>query len=129
MKWTSALLATVFYACLPVCGFPQSGEMALASTAQEAGAEQPSPGAQQRARERRRQREQSREWISVPEMDRETLRGLLQDPDVTILDVTCKERGEKIPEQIPGTVWRDCTQVEQWAPQYKKDQTIVVYCA
>ena len=124
------LLATLFLAWSPWCVFAQPGETAQAAPGAEGAVAEPaSPGPQQRAQERRRQREEEREWIAVPEMDRETLRGLLADPNVVVLDVTCKERGVNISDQIPGAVWRDCTQVKQWASQYRKDQTIVVYCA
>jgi len=124
------LLAMLLLAWSPLCVFAQPGEMAQAAPgAEDTLAEPSSPGPQQRVQERRRQREEEREWIAVPEMDRDTLRGLLADPNVAVLDVTCKERGVNIPDQIPGAVWRDCTQVGQWASQYRKDQTIVVYCA
>jgi len=125
------LLTTVLCLSGSVWDFAQPGEMTQASpaVAKEAEAASPLSSPQQRARERRRAREAEREWIEVPEMTRETLKALLGDPELAVLDVTCKERGAEIARQIPGSVWRDCTRVEEWAPLYRKDQTIVVYCA
>lgn len=122
MRASLALLAAAVLAIQPLCDCAQAGQ----NTQSGATAADPdSPKA--RVKELRKERQEAKEWITVPELDRETLLVLLDDPAVVILDVTCKERGAKIPDQIPRTIWRDCDQVAQWAPEYRKDQTIVVY--
>ncbi|MEW6487838.1 MAG: hypothetical protein AB1578_07985 [Thermodesulfobacteriota bacterium] len=108
-----------------LCVFAQAGHSAQAGQLGEDAA----PDPRERVRELREERRAQQPWITAPEIDRETVRELLGDPDVAIVDVTCLETRAKIPAQIPGAVWRDCTQVEQWAPLYRRDQTIVVYCA
>jgi hypothetical protein len=108
-----------------LCAFAQAGHSAQEDRAGEDAAQSP----RERVRELREERRAQQPWITAPEIDRETVRRLLGEPDVAIVDVTCRENRAKIPVQIPGAVWRDCTQVEQWAPLYRKDQTIVVYCA
>ena len=118
--WFAALLSA---AALSV--FAQTGHSAQP---QQIG-EDSGPGPRERVRELREERRARQPWITAPEIDRETVRGLLGDPGVAIVDVTCRETRAKISHQIPGAVWRDCTQLEQWAPLYRKDQTIVVYCA
>jgi len=134
MRASLSALAVAVVTLTPLCVLAQEGQTAqprlpvgLAEPEAAAGALKQDP--RERIEEFRRERQGRREWITVPEVYRETLLGMLRDPTLALLDVTCKERGAKIAEQIPGAVWRDCTQVEQWAPEYRKDQTIVVYCA
>jgi hypothetical protein len=115
----------------PAWGFAQAHEPAAArvSAAGRAAAEPTLSEAKRRALERRREREENRPWITVPELEREAVRGLLGDPAVAILDVTCGDQAAKFRDRIPGATWHDWARVEQWAPRYRKDQTIVVYCA
>ena len=84
---------------------------------------------QQRVRERRRERQGQRQWISVPELGLSEALPLVGSPGVVILDVTCRERGADAAERIPGAVWQDWTQVEQWAHRYEEAKTLLVYCA
>lgn len=104
---------------------PQASDFAQA---QEPG-EEVGPRPRERVQELRQERKAQQPWIMAPEIDRETVRSPLGDRDVAVVDVTCLENRAKIPAQIPGAVWRDCAQVEQWSPLYRKDQTLVVYCA
>ena len=85
--------------------------------------------AQQRVQERRRERDDQRQWISVPELSPSEALPLVGAPGVVIIDVTCREGGADITDRIPGAVWRDCTKVEQWAHNYEEAKTILVYCA
>ncbi|GAB6062148.1 rhodanese-like domain-containing protein [Deferrisoma palaeochoriense] len=70
-----------------------------------------------------------RPWIVVPTMRVEDLAERLGEEGLVVIDVTCRERRSRLSGQIPGAVWRDCTRVEEWAPEFRKDQLLVVYCA
>lgn len=70
-----------------------------------------------------------RPWIVVPTMRVEDLAARLGEEGLVVIDVTCRERRKRLSGQIPGAVWRDCTRVEEWAPEFRKDQLLVVYCA
>ncbi|GAB4256921.1 rhodanese-like domain-containing protein [Deferrisoma sp.] len=72
---------------------------------------------------------EERPWIVVPTMQVEDLAARLGEEGLVVIDVTCRERRGRLSGQIPGAVWRDCTRVEEWAPEFRKDQFLVVYCA
>ncbi|HSH71079.1 MAG TPA: hypothetical protein VK997_14235 [Deferrisomatales bacterium] len=84
---------------------------------------------QRRAQERRQERRGERQWITVPELSLTEALPLVGAPGVVIIDTTCRERAEAFPDRIPGAVWQDWTQVEQWAHRYKDAKTVLVYCA
>ncbi len=84
---------------------------------------------QQRVRERRQERGGQRQWITVPELSLAEALPLVGAPGVVIIDATCRERAEDFLDRVPGAVWQDWTQVEQWAQRYKHAKTILVYCA
>ncbi|MDF1554344.1 MAG: hypothetical protein P1P84_14835 [Deferrisomatales bacterium] len=84
---------------------------------------------QRRVQERRRERRGERQWITVPELSQAEALPLVGAPGVVLIDTTCRERAEDFSDRIPGAVWQDWTQVEQWAHRYKDAKTILVYCA
>lgn len=65
------------------------------------------------------------DWI--PRMTKEELRGLLESPEVVILDV--RRQGGNAPEKISGAVFEDPEKVSSWASKYSKDKKIVLYCS
>lgn len=56
------------------------------------------------------------------------LREMLAQGDVTLLDVRRKADREAAPGMIPGAIWRDPEQVEQWAGEAAKDSRTIIYC-
>jgi hypothetical protein len=65
----------------------------------------------------------------VPRMGKEELRGLLDNPDVVILDARAVKDWRKSDAKLPGAVRVDPHDVSSWAGDYPKDKRIVVYCA
>ena len=47
---------------------------------------------------------------------------------VVILDVRRKSDFEADTQMIPGAVWRDPEQVEEWSKTLPKEQEVVIYC-
>jgi hypothetical protein len=62
-------------------------------------------------------------------MTKEELRGLLGSPDITIVDVRSINGWNRSDSKLPGAVREDPTDPVSWASQYKKDQSLVLYCA
>lgn len=62
-------------------------------------------------------------------IDAPRLKGMLAKDEITLLDVRRKADREAAPEMIPGAIWRDPEQVEQWAGEIAKDTRTVIYCA
>jgi rhodanese-related sulfurtransferase len=48
--------------------------------------------------------------------------------EVMILDVRRKSDFEADTRMIPGALWRDPEQVEEWSKTLPKEQQIVIYC-
>ena len=65
----------------------------------------------------------------APKISIEELRSRLDEPNLVIIDVRSEREVERGGVKIKGAVWRDRGEVEAWAREYDKDQTIVVYCA
>jgi len=65
----------------------------------------------------------------APKISPEELKNRLDEPDLAIIDVRSEREVEKGGVKIKGAVWRDRGEVETWAKEYDKNQTIVVYCA
>ncbi len=66
----------------------------------------------------------------VPRMTKETLKSLLGNPDVIILDVRVGKEWNESREKIQGAVREDPEKsVRSWADKYPKDKTLVFYCA
>ncbi|MHC1724816.1 MAG: rhodanese-like domain-containing protein [Syntrophobacteraceae bacterium] len=61
----------------------------------------------------------------TPEELRETL---ANKEEVTILDVRRKADFDADTQMIPGAVYRDPEQVEQWSNELLEGQNVVVYC-
>ena len=61
-------------------------------------------------------------------IDAPRLAGMLAQGGVTLLDVRRKADHEAAPDMIPGAVWCDPEQVEQWAGELPADTAIVIYC-
>ena len=57
------------------------------------------------------------------------LRSMLDNPDLTIIDVRYDKDWEKSDMKIKGAVREDYMRVETWADRYPKDKLIVLYCA
>jgi hypothetical protein len=65
----------------------------------------------------------------VPRTGQEQLRGMLNDPSVTILDARTARDWRKSDSKIKGAVRVDPFDVSSWIGNYPKDRKIVVYCA
>ena len=64
----------------------------------------------------------------APRIAKEELRSMLGSPDVVVIDVR-KEKDWKVADRkIPGAYREDWQTAEQWAPKYRQDKTIVLYC-
>ena len=64
----------------------------------------------------------------APRITGEKLRGLLDDPEVVIVDLRHDLHWEKSAEKIPGAV-RGAPKDVSWAKKYPKDTFLVLYCA
>lgn len=62
-------------------------------------------------------------------MTTEELKNALGNPDVTVIDVRSINGWNGSDTKLPGAVREDPTDPVAWAPKYKKDQTLVFYCA
>ncbi len=57
------------------------------------------------------------------------LKNMLNNPDLTIIDVRIENDWENSNMKIKGAAREDYMRVETWADKYPKDKLIVVYCA
>lgn len=57
------------------------------------------------------------------------LAGMLAQGGVTLLDVRRRPDREATPGKIPGAVWRDPEQAEQWGGELPPNTATVIYCA
>ena len=64
----------------------------------------------------------------VPRINKEELRGMLDNPDLIIVDVRTGESWEKSKMKIQGAVREDPKGAKSWAEKYSKDKTMVLYC-
>jgi len=67
--------------------------------------------------------------VKVLRMTREELKAslLLGNPDLMILDVRVAREWERSKEKIQGAIREDPEKVKNWADQYPKDKTLVLY--
>lgn len=65
----------------------------------------------------------------VPRITVEELRDMLDKPGLAILDARIVKDWRKTDSKIKSAVRIDPHDVSSWAPNYAKDQKIVVYCA
>lgn len=73
--------------------------------------------------------EESQGLIAGRIIDVSQLKKMLAQGGVTLLDVRRKADREAAPGMIPGAIWRDPEQVEQWAGEVAQDARTVIYCA
>ncbi|MBW2095264.1 MAG: hypothetical protein JRI80_10270 [Deltaproteobacteria bacterium] len=66
---------------------------------------------------------------SVPRMQKEALRKMLDNPDVIVVDVRQPRYRNKSGQRIKGAICEDPYNVEDWIRKYPKEKTIVFYCA
>ena len=67
--------------------------------------------------------------LKVPRMTKEELKAslLLGNPDLMILDVRVGREWDVSKEKIQGAIREDPEKVKNWADQYPKDKTLVLY--
>lgn len=64
-----------------------------------------------------------------PTIDVKQLKNRIAKGDITLLDVRRKTDYEAAPAKIPGAVWHDPEQVDQWRGELPTDgTTTVIYC-
>jgi predicted sulfurtransferase len=59
----------------------------------------------------------------------EELKGLLNNPDVIVLDVRAPGDWEGSDSKIQGAIRETWDNFDDWADKYPKDKTLVLYCA
>ena len=65
----------------------------------------------------------------VPRMTKDELRTLIEEGDVTVVDVRTGRDWKSSEYKIHTAVREDAGQVASWATKYPKDKTLVLYCA
>jgi rhodanese-related sulfurtransferase len=65
----------------------------------------------------------------IPRIATDELKKLLDNPEVTILDVRTNRDWEKSDLKIKGARWEDPQMVASWANKYSPEKTLVLYCA
>jgi len=65
----------------------------------------------------------------VPRMPAEGLKSRLGDPSLTVIDVRANGDWKESSAKVKGAIREDANSVADWASDYSKDKTIVLYCA
>lgn len=65
----------------------------------------------------------------VPRMTREELKGMLDKPEVIIIDVRAKVDWLGSALKIKGAFREDPKNVNSWFEKYPRDKTLVFYCS
>lgn len=65
----------------------------------------------------------------VPRVTKEELREMLDRQDVVIIDDRTGRDWNASEFKIKGAIREDPGKVDEWAGQYPKDRTLVIYCA
>lgn len=65
----------------------------------------------------------------APYISTDDLVDRLGDPELLVIDVRSPSYYEYSEWKIPGSVFEDYTEFEQWAEKYPKTSTLVLYCA
>jgi len=65
----------------------------------------------------------------VPRISSEQVKQLLGKPNTVIIDVRKARSWWRSSKKILTAVHEDPAKVDQWAPKYAKDQTLVFYCS
>jgi rhodanese-related sulfurtransferase len=63
-----------------------------------------------------------------PTINVKELKSRIAKGDFTLLDVRRKTDYEAEPAKIPGAVWRDPEQIDQWRGELPANGTTVIYC-
>lgn len=64
--------------------------------------------------------------MEIQRMTKETLQQRLHDPDMVIIDLRHNRKDAK---KIAGALLEDSDKVKEWAANYRKDLTLVLYCS
>lgn len=64
----------------------------------------------------------------VPRMQVDELNARLGDPSLAVIDVRAAGDWEGSPSKIKGAIREASKSVSDWASNYPKDKTIVLYC-
>ena len=64
----------------------------------------------------------------VPRVDKEKVKGWLDNPEVMIIDVRATGDWEASDKKIKGAVRRDPNKADVWAKDLPKEKKIVLYC-
>ena len=62
-------------------------------------------------------------------IDPDTLKSMLHDPQVLIIDVRVPSAWAGSDSKIKGAIRQDPGQVDSWGPALPKDKKIVLYCS
>jgi len=65
----------------------------------------------------------------APRVDKDTVKGWLDNPEVVIVDVRATGDWEGSDRKIKGAVRQDPNAVGTWAASVPKDKKIILYCA
>ncbi len=65
----------------------------------------------------------------VPRMTVETLAGMLDNPDLIVVDARSGQDWNASEFKIQGAVRPDQSQLDSWEAQFGLDKTLVIYCA
>jgi rhodanese-related sulfurtransferase len=63
-----------------------------------------------------------------PPISVQQLKDIIKSGKTTLLDVRRKTDYEAAPAKIPGAVWSDPEQVDQWRGELPTDGTTIIYC-
>ena len=64
---------------------------------------------------------------SVPRLSADQVKQLLGKPDTVILDVRKPRNWWRTSKKILSAVREDPSKIDQWAPKYAKNQTLIFY--
>ena len=65
----------------------------------------------------------------VPEISVNQVRRMIGQPETVIIDVRRYRSWWRSRSKIVTAVREDPSRVDQWAPKYTKDQTLIFYCS
>jgi rhodanese-related sulfurtransferase len=64
----------------------------------------------------------------VERITKESLKEMLDDPMLVIMDVRVKSHWESSNRKIKGAIREDPKDVEAWMKRYDREKTLVLYC-
>jgi len=67
--------------------------------------------------------------IEVPQISADRLKELIGQPQTVIIDVRRTRSWWRSSKKITAAVREDPSRVEQWAPKYAADLTLIFYCS